>query len=99
MLKSKIQESTFGTQKINRILTNVLSYDLGTDDCRLRYELRFRDSNNSPAVPDDIITSGIWKVPQEILNGWTGRNEFLAEKLCEFLGYTIIKHLSQTEVD
>lgn len=99
MLRSKIQETTFGGQKINRILTNILSYDLGTEDCRLRYELRYRNSQNSPAEPDDIITSGVWKVPQSVLNGWTGRNEYLAEKLCENLGFTIEKHLSPTEIE
>jgi len=99
MLRSKITETTFGTQKINRILSNILSYDLGTEDCRLRYELRYRNSSNSPAEPDDIVTSGVWKVPQDVLDGWTGNNEYLAEKLCEVLGYTIVKHLSPTEIN
>jgi hypothetical protein len=93
MIITTIEDKNLFGQTINVILTNVLSYDLGKDDCRLRYELRFRDPNReSTAVPDTIINSGIWQVPQEILDGWTGTNTYLAEKICESFDLTPIEH-------
>lgn len=93
MIITTIEDKNLFGQTINVILTNVLSYDLGKDDCRLRYELRFRDPNReSTAVPDTIINSGIWQVPQEVLDGWTGTNTYLAEKICESFDLIPIEH-------
>jgi hypothetical protein len=66
---------------------------LEDDDCVIRYELRYRDPNReSVAIPDTLITSGEWKVPQNVLNAWTGSNFYLAEKLCEDFDFTFIQH-------
>lgn len=93
MIITTIEDKNLFGQTINVILTNVLSYDLGKDDCKLRYELRFRDPNReSTAVPDTIINSGVWQVPQDVLDGWTGANTHLADKMCESFGLTPIEH-------
>lgn len=93
MIITTIEDKNLFGQTINVILTNVLSYDLGKDDCKLRYELRFRDPNReSTAVPDTIINSGIWQVPQEVLDGWVGNNTYLTDKMCESFGLTPIEH-------
>ena len=95
MIITTIEDKNIFGQTINVILTNVLSYDLGKDECRLRYELRFRDPNReSTAVPDTIINSGIWQVPQQVLDGWTGSNIYLVEKICEEFDLIPIEHTS-----
>jgi hypothetical protein len=94
MLVTKVEDKTAFGNTINVIYTNVLSYDLREDDCKLRYELRFRDPNRiSPAIPDTVVGSGIWDVPTNVLNAWSGSNTYLVEKLCESFDLTIIEHL------
>jgi hypothetical protein len=46
------------------------------------------------AIPDTYIANGEWKVPQNVLNAWTGSNQFLADKMCEEFDLTIINHLN-----
>lgn len=85
-------KNLFG-KTVNTVFTNLLRYDLEQDDCVLRYELRFRDPNReSVAIPDSVVTSGEWKVPENVLNAWTGSNFYLAEKMCEDFDFTIIQH-------
>jgi len=87
-----IEEKNIFGKKINTIFTNILRYDLASDDCVLRYELRYRDpSRESVAIPDSIISSGEWKVPTNVLNAWTGSNFYLAEKMCEDFNFTMIR--------
>jgi hypothetical protein len=43
-------------------------------------------------LPDTIINSGIWDVPTEVLNAWSGSNTFLADRICETFGMTPIEH-------
>ena len=93
MLVTKVEDKTAFGNTINVIYTNVLSYDLREDDCKLRYELRFRDPNReSDAVPDTIINSGMWDVPTNVLNAWSGSNTYLAEKMCEEFQLIPINH-------
>lgn len=93
MIITTIQNKNVLGKQINVVLTNIMSYDLGKDDCRVRYELRFRDPERpSDAVPDTIINSGIWEVPTNVLNAWSGSNTFLADKICESFGFTPIEH-------
>jgi hypothetical protein len=95
MIITTIQSANVLGNTINVIGTSLLNYDLGNDDCRLRYELRFRDPNReSPAIPDTIISSGEWKVPTNILNAWSGSNDYLANELCSNFGFTPISHSS-----
>ena len=94
MILTTIQNKNLFGKTINVVLTNIMSYDLGKDECKLRYELRFRDPNReSDAVPDTIINSGMWDVPSNVLNAWSGSNTHLVEKLCESFDLTIIEHL------
>ena len=44
-LTTTIQNKNLFGKTINVVLTNIMSYDLGKDECKLRYELRFRDPN------------------------------------------------------
>jgi hypothetical protein len=88
-----IQNKNLFGKTINVVLTNIMSYDLGRDECKVRYELRFRDPNReSDAVPDTIINSGIWDVPSDVLNAWSGSNTYLADKMCEEFQLTKITH-------
>ncbi len=88
-----VEDKQYFGKTINTVFTNLLRYDLEQDDCVIRYELRYKDPNReSVAIPDTIITSGEWKVPQDVLNAWTGSNFYLAEKLCEDFDLTIIEH-------
>ena len=90
---TNIEDKNLFGKTINTVFTNLLRYDLEQDDCVIRYELRYKDPNKeSVAIPDTIITSGEWKVPQNVLNSWTGSNFYLAEKLCEDFDLTIIQH-------
>ena len=90
---TNIEDKNLFGKTINTVFTNLLRYDLEQDDCVIRYELRYKDPNReSVAIPDTIITSGEWKVPQDVLNAWTGSNFYLAEKLCEDFDLTIIEH-------
>lgn len=85
-----IKEKNIFGKKINTIFTNILRYDLASDDCVLRYELRYRDPNRiSVAIPDTTISSGEWKVPNDVLCAWSGSNFFLAEKMCEDFDFTV----------
>ena len=45
MILTTIQNKNLFGKTINVVLTNIMSYDLGKDECKLRYELRFRDPN------------------------------------------------------
>jgi hypothetical protein len=93
MIQTTIQEVNVLGNTINVVASNILNYDLGNDDCRMRYELRFRDPNReSVAIPDTIVTSGEWKVPENVTNAWSGSNHYLAEELCNHLGFTVISH-------
>jgi len=90
---TNIEDKNLFGKTINTVFTNLLRYDLEQDDCVIRYELRYKDPNReSVAIPDTIITSGEWKVPQNVLNAWTGSNFYLAEKLCEDFDLTVIEH-------
>jgi hypothetical protein len=90
---TNIEDKNLFGKTINTVFTNLLRYDLEQDDCVIRYELRYKDPNReSVAIPDTIITSGEWKVPQDVLNAWTGSNFYLAEKLCEDFELTVIEH-------
>ena len=90
---TNIEDKNLFGKTINTVFTNLLRYDLEQDDCVIRYELRYKDPNReSVAIPDTIITIGEWKVPQNVLNAWTGSNFYLAEKLCEDFDLTIIQH-------
>ncbi len=92
MITSIEDKNLFG-KTVNTVFTNLLRYDLEQDDCVIRYELRYKDPNReSVAIPDTLITSGEWKVPQNVLNAWTGSNFYLAEKLCEDFDFTFIQH-------
>ncbi len=92
-MTTHIEDKIIFGKTINTVFTNLLRYDLEQDDCVIRYELRYKDPNReSVAIPDTIITSGEWKVPQDVLNAWTGSNFYLAEKLCEDFELTVIEH-------
>ena len=91
MISAIIESANVLGNEVNVVSTNILNYDLGNDDCRLRYELRFRDPNrDSVAIPDTIVSSGEWKVPTNVLNAWSGSNTYLAESLCFHFGFTPI---------
>jgi hypothetical protein len=88
-----IEDKNLFGKTVNTVFTNLLRYDLEQDDCVVRYELRFRDPNReSVAIPDKVVTTGEWKVPENVLNAWTGSNYYLAEKLCEDFDFTFIEH-------
>jgi hypothetical protein len=88
-----IEDKNLFGKTVNTVFTNLLRYDLEQDDCVVRYELRFRDPNReSVAIPDTVVTSGEWKVPEHVLNAWTGSNYHLAEKLCKDFDFTILNH-------
>ena len=90
---TNIEDKNLFGKTINTVFTNLLRYDLEQVVCVIRYELRYKDPNReSVAIPDTIITSGEWKVPQDVLNAWTGSNFYLAEKLCEDFELTVIEH-------
>ena len=93
MILTTIESTNVLGNTINVLATNILRYDLGNDDCVLRYELRFRDPNReSPAIPDTIVSSGEWKVPTNVTNSWSGSNDYLVEELCNHFGFTPISH-------
>lgn len=95
MIHTKITEVNVLGKKVNKIVTSVLNYDLAEDKCTIRYELRYRDPNRqSPAVPDTIQISDTWDLPQNVVNNWTGSNNFLADSLCNHLGFNVIAHSS-----
>lgn len=93
MLTSVNNKNIFG-KTVNVIFTNVLNYDLQKDVCTLRYELRFRDPNReSVAIPDNVVATGEWNVPSDVIEHWTGSNHYLAEKMCEEFGFQVIEEL------
>jgi hypothetical protein len=93
MITTIIEEVNVLGNTINVVSTNILNYDLGNDDCRLRYELRFRDPNRqSVAIPDNVVSYGEWKVPTNVLNSWSGSNQYLVEQLCNHFGFTPISY-------
>lgn len=88
-----IEDKNLFGKTINTVFTNLLRYDLEQDDCVLRYELRYRDPNReSVAIIDTTISNGEWKVPQNVLNAWTGSNFYLAQKMCEDFDLIIVRH-------
>lgn len=88
-----IEDKNLFGKTVNTVFTNLLRYDLEQDDCVVRYELRFRDPNrDSVAIPDTVVTSGEWKVPENVLNAWTGSNYYLAEKMCETFDFVVVQH-------
>ncbi len=90
IIREVADKAVFG-KTVNVIATNVLRYDLEQDDCVLRYELRFRNPNReSSAVPDEQIANGEWKVPQNVLNAWSGSNQYLVEKMCEEFNFELL---------
>lgn len=94
MIISSVEDKNVFGRSVNIIATSLLRYDLGRDECVLRYELRFRDPNReSPAIPDTIISSGEWDVPTEVTDEWTGANTYLAEAMIDEFGFTFISHL------
>jgi hypothetical protein len=95
---TSVEETTILGNTVNRLFTNVLSYDIGRDDCRVRYELRYVDPNRqSVAIPDTIITSNMWKVPVDVLSSWSGSNTHLVDELCKTIGLTPIEHSSHSD--
>lgn len=91
MIVREVSDKTIFGKTINVVATNVLRYDLQDDDCVLRYELRYRDPNReSTAVPDMNIASGEWKVPTDVLNAWSGSNNYLVEKMCEEFDFNLL---------
>ena len=93
MITTIIEQVNVLGNTVNVIATNLAYYDLGQDNCTLRYELRFRDPNReSPAVPDQTVSMGEWKVPENVTKCWSGSNTYLAEQLCNHLGFTVISH-------
>jgi hypothetical protein len=94
MIITKVQDKNVLGRTINVIATNIMSYDLGQDDCRLRYELRYRNPNReSEAIVDSLISSGVWQVPTNVVNAWTGSNGYLAESLCKEFDFKFVEHL------
>lgn len=94
MIVSKVEDKNVFGKVVNIIHTTLAHYDLGRDECVLRYVLANRDPNReSPAIPDTPIYSGEWKVPTEITDGWTGSNLYLAEELIKELDFTFVEHL------
>ena len=92
-MTTTVEDKQYFGKTINTVFTNLLRYDLEQDDCIIRYELRYRDPNReSDAVPDTIINSGIWDVPSNVLNAWSGSNTYLADKICEEFQLTKITH-------
>lgn len=90
IIREVADKNIFG-KTVNVIAVNVLRYDLEQDNCVLRYELRFRDPNReSSAVPDVHIAGGEWKVPENILNAWTGSNHYLVETMCEEFNFELL---------
>ena len=66
MIHTKIEETTILGKKINKLVTNIQTYDLAVDKCVLRYELRYRDPlRESPAIPDTIQISNTWEIPSD----------------------------------
>lgn len=97
MLTKIEQKNVFG-KPVNVVFTNLLRYDLQQDDCVLRYELRYRNPNReSVAIPDTMISAGEWKVPTNVLNAWSGSNQFLADKMCEEFDLKVIGPMEQLE--
>ena len=91
MISAIIESVNVLGNEVNVVSTNILNYDLGNDDCRLRYELRFRDPNReSVAIPDTIVSNGEWKVPQNVLNAWSGSNQYLVERMCEEFNFELL---------
>lgn len=88
-----IEDKNLFGKTVNTVFTNLLRYDLNEDDCVIRYELRYRDPNRqSVAIPDTTISSGEWKVPENVLNAWTGSNFYLADMMCEDFDFRVIEH-------
>lgn len=95
---TNVEETTILGNPVNRLFTNILSYDLGRDDCRVRYELRYVDPNReSVAIPDVIVTSNMWKVPVDVLTAWSGSNSYIVEELCKTIGLVPINHTSHSD--
>ena len=93
MIHTKIEETNVLGKKINKLVTGIQTYDLAEDKCILRYELRYRDPlRESPAIPDTVQICDTWELPSDIVSGWTGSNNFLVDKLCEHLGFTVVAH-------
>lgn len=93
MIHTKIEETTILGKKVNKIVTTVQNYDLSIDKCTLGFTLRYRDPHReSPAIVDTIVISDSWDLPEDVVNAWSGSNNFLAEKLCEHLGFTPLAH-------
>lgn len=85
-------KNVFG-KTVNVVFTNILRYDIDADDCVIRYELRYRDPNReSVAIPDNVVANGEWKVPQNVLNSWSGSNFHLADNLCKDFDFDVIEH-------
>lgn len=95
---TKVEETTILGSTVNRIFSNIMSYDIGRDDCVMRYELRYVDPNReSVAIPDTVITSNMWKVPKDVINSWSGSNAYLVEELCKTIGLTPIEHAADSD--
>ena len=59
---TKVEETTILGNTVNRLFTNVLSYDIGRDDCRVRYELL--------ATGSGLLYSEDYEVPENVLANW-----------------------------
>lgn len=95
---TKVQPKNILGKTVNVVFTNLMRYNLHDDECSLRYELKFRDPNReSPAAQDELIASGEWEVPANVLNAWSGSNHHLAEKMCEAFDLVVIKQMEYSE--
>jgi hypothetical protein len=93
MIHTKIEETTVLGKKVNKVVTLVHNYDLSSDKCTIGFTLRYRDPlRESPAIPDTIQLSDTWDLPSDVVGAWSGSNNFLADKLCEHLGFTVVAH-------
>jgi hypothetical protein len=92
---ARVEDKTVFGKTINLIYANVLSYDLQHEDCKMRYELRYRNpERESPAIVDDNIANGMWQVPTDVLSAWTGSNAHLVKAMCEDFEFQFIEILA-----
>lgn len=92
---ARVDDKMVFGKTVNLIYANVLSYDLQNEDCKMRYEMRYRNpQRESPAIVDDTIANGMWDVPKDVLNAWTGSNSHLVKAMCEDFQFQFIEILA-----
>ena len=91
---ARVEDKNVFGKTVNLIYTNILSYDLQHEDCKMRYELRYRNpERESPAIVDDNIANGMWDVPHNVLNAWSGSNSHLVKEMCKAFDFEFIEIL------